>query len=77
MVRARLARHGVADPLRLSSMHVILDVVEDMLRESCSKPEDWERLQMQLYAPSKGEEVEGWSGAEQVAAFDSFMSALG
>ncbi len=61
----------------LPSMHVILDVTEDMLRESCSKTEDWERIERQLYMPTPGDtRAEGWTGEDQLSSFDALMSAL-
>jgi hypothetical protein len=77
-VRARLALAGIANPMELPSMHVILDTVEQMLRESCQDPIEWERLQTQLYMPDRDDpEQAGWGEQEQLESFDAFMGAVG
>lgn len=60
-------------------MHVILDYAELLLRESCGKPEEWEQMQRQLYAPDPSDpaSLRAWSEDEQLESFDAFMTALG
>lgn len=80
-MRGRLVRSGIADPLlQLPSMHAILDVVEDMLKEGCNKKEEWERLERQLYRPDPlrpGEAPPGFSDEELEASFAEFEAAFG
>lgn len=59
-------------------MHVILDTVEQMLREASQDPVEWERLQTQLYLPDKNDpSPDGWGEQEQLDSFDAFMGAVG
>lgn len=63
--------------MALPSMHVVLDIVEDMLRESCKDEAEWTRLEMQLYTPDKDDlNAEGWAAEDQLASFNAFMGAL-
>lgn len=63
--------------MTLPSMHVILDVVEDMLRESCKDEAEWVRISMQLYTPDKRDkDAEGWRAEDQLKAFSAFTGAL-
>lgn len=75
MIRARLIRSGIADPLTaLPDMHAVLDVVEDILSEN--RPEkDLVSLHMTLYRPEPGEQV--FDVAETDPSFDAFMEAVG
>lgn len=58
-------------------MHAILDVVEDMLRESCSKAEEWEKIMVQLYMPDPNDEKSAalYSAEATEDSFDSFFAA--
>lgn len=59
-------------------MHHILDVVEDMLRESVTDEDEWARIQMRLYTPGKNDrDAEGWSEDDQMESFDAFIGAVG
>jgi hypothetical protein len=63
--------------MSLPSMHVILNVVEDMLHESCKDEAEWTRITMQLYTPDKHDpEAEGWLAEDQLASFTAFMGAV-
>lgn len=59
MVRHKLALAGIAEPMRLPSMHWLLDVTESMVLESMqSNNPDQDRLKREsfldkLYAPTK------------------------
>lgn len=64
--------------MKLPTMHVILDTVEQMVRESISNPEEWTRFEMQLYTPDKGEtNLDGWTGDDQFESFDALLGAVG
>lgn len=63
---------------QLRSMHQILDVVEDMVREACRKPEEWERVERQLYMlDTPVGRVPAGFGEDDDDGFDAFAAALG
>lgn len=61
---------------QLPSMHAVLNVVEDMLLESCQKESDRADLLRKLYRPVEGETPAGFTRAEQQASLDGFMGAF-
>jgi hypothetical protein len=87
-VRGKLLLAGVADPMGLRNMHMLLDVVESMVLESLSstggREAEFHRSQFldQLYSPANdvglgGGDVApaGFAPDEVEAAFDAFAAA--
>lgn len=86
-VRTKLLLAGVADPMGLRNMHMLLDVVESMVLESLStggREAEFHRSQFldQLYSPANDVGLGGGAAApagfapdEVEAAFDAFAAA--
>lgn len=88
-VRTKLLLAGIADPMGLRNMHMLLDTVESMILESMSmsgeKDAEFKRSQFidQLYSPAndvglsdgKAAIPAGFSPDEVDSAFDAFAAA--
>lgn len=90
VIRSHLINHGIADPMELPSMHVLLDVTEQLEIESIqgSTPAETTRKRSQfydrLYTPERGGQTNGpsytpadagLSDPEIEDAFDAFARA--
>lgn len=89
MIRQKLLAGGVLDPLSLPSMHVLLDVTEELMVESVSSSRDPERELASLYRRLYGPSVEadalnedgtpavpvGFKPEEVEESFDAFARA--
>jgi hypothetical protein len=92
-IRLKFALAGINDPMRFSSMHVLLDVTESVILESMTsgdpKKDTNRRTQFldKLYAPSK-EEMKlngdtykpvpsGFEPEHVESSFDAFARAVG
>jgi hypothetical protein len=76
-IRARLILAGIADPLSLTSMHQILDVVESVVIEGMGSNNDIQRYYFRTYRPEPSELANAFTAEESDASFDAFSAALG
>lgn len=86
-IRQKLLAAGIADPMALPSMHVLLDYTESMAVEALASGEDGRRevdsLYRRLYGPTpealslNGDDYvpQGFSPEEMEASFDAFSRA--
>lgn len=73
IIRGRLVRDGIADPLRdLPTLWALLDAVEWMILESKKDDKETDAYWRQVYGPERG-----WSDADETASAEAFMTAFG
>lgn len=73
IIRGRLVRDGIADPLReLPTLWALLDAVEWMILESKKDEKETDAYWRSVYGPERG-----WSDDDETASADAFMDAFG
>jgi hypothetical protein len=76
LIRARLIRAGIADPLKqLPDMHAILDVAEDIWTENMTTAER-DKFYFGLYKPEPKAAPPGFSEEETMSSFAAFEAAV-